>query len=29
MQKAVEQGLRILETDELITYFPGLQQAIG
>jgi len=29
MQKAVEQGLRILETDELSTYFPGLQQSIG
>jgi len=29
MQKAVEQGQRIQETDELITYFPGLRQAIG
>ena len=29
MQKAVEQGKRIQETDELTANFPGLQQAIG
>ena len=29
VQRAVEQGKRIQETDGLIAYFPGLQQAIG